>query len=125
VGGGPFQTFTMSTGAVLGPVNTLELIGPEGKKISLVLNTDFVPQSFGGAGAFTGDLVFCGYGIEAADKNFDEFAGIDLKGKVAIIMRKVPQQGHPNPVFNASGRGGMSSHAELRTKLDRAFDKGA
>ncbi len=85
VGGGPFQTFTMSTGASLGTPNTLELIGPEDKKLSLILNTDFVPQSYGGAGAFTGDLVFCGYGIEAPDKNFDEFAGIDLKGKVAII----------------------------------------
>ncbi len=125
VNGGPFQTFTMSTGSSLGPVNTLEFIGPENKKISLALNTDFVPQSFGGAGAFTGDLVFCGYGIEAADKNFDEFAGLDLKGKVAIIMRKVPQQGLPNAVFSASGRGNMSSHAELRTKLDRAFTKGA
>src|SRR5262249_38893855 len=89
-GGGPFQTFTMSTGSVLGASNTLELAGPENKKLTLAINTDFIPQSYGGAGAFLGDLVFCGYGIEAPDKNFDEYAGIDLKGKVAIIMRRVP-----------------------------------
>src|SRR5262249_27043992 len=84
VNGGAFQTFTMSTGASLGTPNTLELVGPENRKLTLALNTDFIPQSFGSAGAFLGDLVFCGYGVEAADKNFDEFAGIDLKGKVAI-----------------------------------------
>ncbi len=124
VNGGPYQTFTMSTGAELGSLNSLEITGPENKKQTLTLNTDFVPQSFGGAGAFSGELVFCGYGIEAPDKKFDEFAGIDLKGKVAIIMRKVPQQGTPHAPF-ADARGGVSSYGELRTKLDRAYDKGA
>jgi hypothetical protein len=123
-GGGPFQTFTMSTGSVLGSPNTLELAGLDNKKLTLAINTDFIPQSYGGAGAFLGDLVFCGYGIEAPDKNFDEYAGIDLKGKVAIIMRRVPQQGNPHGNF-AETKGGMSQHAELRTKLDRAFAKGA
>jgi hypothetical protein len=58
VGGGPFQTFTMSTGAALGSPNTLELAGPDNKKLTLAINTDFIPQSYGGAGAFVGDLVF-------------------------------------------------------------------
>jgi hypothetical protein len=124
VGGGPFQTFTMSTGAVLGSPNALELAGPDNHKLTLAINTDFVPQSYGGAGAFLGELVFCGYGIEAPDKNFDEYAGIDLKGKVALIMRRVPQQGNPHGSF-AAARGSMSQHAELRTKLDRAFARGA
>ena len=128
VGGGPYQTFTMSTGATLGSLNALEISGPEAKKLTLTQNADFVPQSFGASGTFSGELVFCGYGIEAPDKdpskNFDEYAGIDLKGKVAIIMRKVPQQGNPHGNFSDS-RGGVSSHGELRTKLDRAFAKGA
>src|SRR5262249_30729959 len=49
-GGGPFQTFTMSTGSVLGTPNTLELAGPD--KLPLAINSDFIPQSYGGAGAF-------------------------------------------------------------------------
>jgi hypothetical protein len=124
VDGGPYQTFTMSTGASLGSPNSLEIAGPEGKSLTLTQKTDFQPQSFGASGTFTGELVFCGYGIEAPDKNFDEFAGVDLKGKVAIIMRKVPQQGNPHANFS-DARGGVSSHGELRTKLDRAFAKGA
>src|SRR5262245_16499600 len=124
VGGGPFQTFSMSTGAVLGTPNSLELAGPENKKVTLTLNTDFIPQSYGGAGAFLGDVVFCGYGIEAADKGYDDVAGINLKGKVAVVMRRVPQQGNPHGQFS-DPKGGMSQHAELRTKLDHAFTKGA
>ena len=124
VSGGPFQTFTMSAGAKPGSLNTLEITGPENRTLTLTLNTDFAPQSFGAAGAFYGELAFCGYGIAAPDKNFDEFAGIDLKGKVAIILRRVPQQGNPHGAF-ADTRRGMSTHAELRTKLDRAFSRGA
>ena len=124
VHGGPFQTFSMSTGATPGSLNSLEFTGPKNTKLSLVLNTDFAPQSFGAAGAFYGELAFCGYGVAASEKNFDEFAGIDLRGKVAIILRKVPQQGNPQGAF-AETRRGMSTHAELRTKLDRAFSRGA
>jgi len=123
VNGSPFQMFTMSTGATLGPLNTLEIAGQEGKKLTAALDSDFAPQSFGNSGAFTGELVFCGYGIEAPDKNFDEYAGLDVKGKVAIIMRKVPRQGEAHGVF--TGRRGVSSHGELRAKLDRAFAHGA
>lgn len=123
VQGGPFQTFTMNTGASLGSLNTLEITGPAGQKLTAAVNADFLPQSFGSAGAFTGELVFCGYGIEAPDKNLDEYAGIDLKGKVAIIMRKVPRQGDAHGPFMS--RHGVSSHGELRTKLDRAFAHGA
>jgi len=47
-----------------------------------------------------------------------------LKGKVAIIMRKVPQQTNPHAPFS-DGRRGVSSDGELRTKLDRASAKGA
>src|ERR1700722_12413392 len=34
VGGGPYQTFTMSTGATLGSLNSLEITGPEAKKLT-------------------------------------------------------------------------------------------
>ncbi|MCY2963728.1 MAG: M20/M25/M40 family metallo-hydrolase, partial [Planctomycetota bacterium] len=124
VNGTPFQPFTLPTGAKQGPVNTLEIVGPEGAKINPTLATDFTTQSFGGAGAFFGEMVFCGYGIEAADKNYNDFEGIDLKGKVAIILRKVPQQGNPRGPFS-SGRGGVGPHGELRTKVINAATKGA
>jgi len=124
VQGGAFQPFTMPTAAVEGPVNTLEIVGAEGAKLNAVAKTDFSTMSFGGAGAFFGDVVFCGYGIEAADKNYNDFEGIDLQGKVAIILRKVPQQSNPKGPFSG-GRGGVGPHGELRNKVINAAGKGA
>jgi hypothetical protein len=121
---GAFQTFDMTTGATLGKPNTLALHGPEGKQVDAKLNADFTPLSFGGSGTFAGELVFCGYGIEAPDKNYDDFAGLDLKGKIALIMRREPQQGNPHGAF-AGTHGELSLHSELRTKVSNAFGKGA
>lgn len=126
---GAFQTFSMTTGAVMGTPNTLTLAGPEGKRIELKANADFVPASFGGSGKVAGDLVFCGYGIEYTDKenkdkSYDDFAGLDLKGKVAIILRRVPQQNNPHGPF-AGPHGGISEHGGLTNKVSNAFGKGA
>ncbi|MFN0051599.1 MAG: M20/M25/M40 family metallo-hydrolase [Planctomycetales bacterium] len=123
VAGGPFQPFQMHTGAVQGAVNTLEVVGSD-RRIELKLNDDFTPQSFGGVGPFSAELAFVGYGIEAGDKGYDDFAGLDLTGKVAIILRKVPQQSNPQGKFS-SPHGGVSTYGELRTKINSASAKGA
>jgi hypothetical protein len=123
--GGPYQPFQMNVAATLGDVNTITLRGPENKQLELKLNADFVPQSFGGAGTISGDLAFCGYGIEAADKDYDDFSGIDLKGKIAIIIRRTPDQGNPSGKFAPARGREMSRYAELRTKVRAAHDKGA
>ena len=124
VNGQAFQKFEMATGASLGSPNTLELNGPESRRLELKLQNDFVPLSFGGAGAVKGEIVFCGYGIDAPDKHYDDFAGIDLKDKIALIMRRVPQQGNDDSPF-AGPHGGISREGELITKVSNAFGKGA
>ena len=35
-------------------------------------------------------LVFLGYGLQIPEKNYDDFAGLDLKGKVAVTVPGVP-----------------------------------
>lgn len=124
VKGDAFQKFQMSVGSDLKEPNTLELRGPEGKKIELKLHSNFEPQSFGGSGKFDAELVFVGYGIEAADKQYDEFAGVDLKGKIAVIMRRTPRQNDSHGPFGGGPRG-VSQQASLQTKVSQAFGKGA
>ena len=122
--GGAFQTFTMTTGAKLGEHNSLAFVGPDGQRFELKHDDDFVTCSFGGSGEFDAGLVFVGYGIDAPDEDYNDFAGIDLKGKVALIIRRVPQQADPHGAF-AGPHGGMSRHAELRTKVSNAYRAGA
>lgn len=119
-----FQKFTMVTGAELGSPNTLAFQGPDEKTIPLEFDADFQTCSFGGSGELDHELVFLGYGIEGKEEGYNDFEGIDVKGKVAIIMRRVPQQANPYSPFTG-GHGGISRHAELRTKVSNAFGKGA
>jgi len=44
------------------------------------------------APAVEAPLVFVGYGLSIPESNFDELAGIDLKGKVAVLITGSPEQ---------------------------------
>ena len=124
IAGQSFQHFSMTTGAELGPNNNLTLMGPGGKTILAKIDTDYVPCSFGGAGTVDIPVVFCGYGINAEDEGYNDFAGVDVKGKAVIIMRRVPQQGNPHGPF-ANPHGGIGRQADLRSKVSNAYTAGA
>ncbi|GAB4149663.1 MAG: M28 family peptidase [Planctomycetaceae bacterium] len=119
---GAFHKFTMDTGAKLGKPNELVIQGPDKKTLTLKFDKDFRTCSFGGSGKFSGGLVFCGYGIDAKNKNYQDFAGIDVRGKVVIIMRRTPGQKNPHGPF-----GGTQSriYGSLRAKYQNAFKRGA
>lgn len=122
-GGDPFQEFEVTDGAKLTEPNSLVLSGPDGQRIEFQLGTDFNVCSFGEAGTFDAPLVFAGYGIEARDLEFDEFQGLDVQGKVVVIVRRNPLQGDAHSAFAVNH--GISRHAALTTKISRAFSRGA
>ncbi len=122
-GGDPFQEFEITDGAELGSPNSLTFTGPDGQVLNLKMNEDFQVCSFGGTGKFEGELVFVGYGIVAKEPSYDEYADIDVKDKIVIVMRRNPSQSDPHGAF-AVGHG-ISRHAALTTKLSRAFTRGA
>jgi hypothetical protein len=124
VHGSPFQTFTMAAKAELGLPNSLRFIGPDGKTTELKQDVDFRPCSFGGAGKIEGELVFCGYGIDASRRDFREFKGVDVKGKIVIVMRRVPRQGDPHGAFSRPS-GDIARDGELQTKLSNVISEGA
>ena len=124
VEGKAYHKFTMVTGTELGSPNSLQFNGPEGKTVSLEIDKDFQVCSFGGTATFDGGIVFGDYAIDASKEKYNSFEGIDVKGKAVIVMRRTPQQGNPHSPF-AGPHGGLSRHAELRTKVSNAFSKGA
>ena len=95
--GGPFQKFQVAVDAELGPNNRLALVGPPKDKggkprtIELVLGKDYMPLAISGNGKFDLPLVFAGYGITAPKANYDDFAGVDLAGKAAVMLRHQPR----------------------------------
>jgi len=130
VEGGPFQKFQMTIGADEGKANELKFIGPEvkegesAKRLVLVPSRgkDFNPLALGGSGKLDAPLVFAGYGITDKEKQYDDYAGLDVKGKVVIVLRHEPQQdkkpGSPHG-------GAPSMHAPFSRKLSNAYEHGA
>lgn len=53
---------------------------------------DFALASTSVAGAqASGEIVFVGYGISAPDKGLDEYAGVDVKGRIVIAFKGSPK----------------------------------
>lgn len=81
-----------------------EILTPEhfaviknGSRINHTIGKDYVYRGFTGAGKFTAPVVFCGYGLAQPDKGYDDYAGIDVKGKVVMVFKY-------NPKWNIDGK---------------------
>jgi hypothetical protein len=53
------------------------------------IGIDFVPVA-GLEGNAEGELVFAGFGIDASDERYDDLAGLDLRGKIALVVEGEP-----------------------------------
>lgn len=51
---------------------------------------DFMPGSTSGNGEITADVVFVGYGITAPELRYDDYAGMDVEGKIVLLTREGP-----------------------------------
>ncbi len=50
-----------------------------------------------------GSVVFAGFGITAPELNYDDYAGIDVKGKIVLIFDHEPQENDAKSRFNGKG----------------------
>jgi hypothetical protein len=113
------QPFTVITGARLKGDNHL-VVHQENSKAALKPNQDFVPFSFSASGSLTSPVVFAGYGASADEFHYDDYAGIDVKDKIVVVLRYEP------PAFAASsGNHGLTTHSQLITKAINARNHGA
>lgn len=126
-GGDAFQDFEVVNGVELDGKNELSLVGPDGQTVPLAITKDFEVGSFGDSGVLDTPLVFAGYGIEI-EKGYDDYAGLDVKGKVVVILRRTPQQEENHGVIESLKAflgHGAAQHGALRGKVSNAFRRGA
>jgi hypothetical protein len=83
------QAFTVPTGTRLGAVNTLALLAPAAR--TFTLGTDFTPLAVSTDGAIEGEVVFAGYGITAPDLQYDDYAGLDVRDRIVIVITGDPR----------------------------------
>jgi hypothetical protein len=126
---GYFQPFFISAGLHPKKDQFMAFDGPDGQSIKLQYRDDFTPLAIGTAGILEKTpIVFAGYGITAkkgprnAGLEYDDYAGIDVKGKAVLIMRREPQERDGKSPFDGKE---YSSFATFLHKAVNAFQHGA
>lgn len=102
------QPFEMTVGVKLGKKNQLLVAGKK-KKVGV----DFMPYGFSKSGEATGIVAFAGYGIQAKEYDYDDYAGLDVAGKIVVVLGDEPGELDPKSPFD--GRR-PTRHSQLRTK---------
>lgn len=121
--GGPdgtyFQTFPLFTGAKAGPNNHLILKGPLGQTVALAADKHFNPSGLTALGQVDAELIFAGHGITSDEPKYDDYAGLDVAGKIVLVLDGAPRRGHryADP-FTTEGR--PHPQASVRAKVENA-----
>src|SRR5579862_3504920 len=116
-----YQDFEVTTSAKLGNQNEINYSNGV-KKETLRFNQDFIPLNVSSAGKVSGEVVFAGYGITAPEYNYDDYAGLDVKGKIVLLLRHEPQEFDDKSVFEGKV---YTAHAQIFSKAANAKIHGA
>lgn len=83
--------------------------------------SEYMPGSTSGSGEVTGEVVYAGYGITAPELGYDDYAKIDVKGKIVLIEREAPV----SPDAGAEKFNPWYDHSFHQSKLANAVKHGA
>jgi aminopeptidase YwaD len=114
------QPFSFTAGVSLGKQNRLTLTSSgrgAPKPVTLTVRQEFMPLAFARNGTVTAPMVFVGYGISAPRIQYDDYAGVDVRGKIVVALRQSPDGDDPKSKFGP--------FAPLRSKATTAREKGA
>jgi hypothetical protein len=111
------QTFEFPIGVELGPDNRLVL--QHGSRLAKIFSpgVDFMPLAGAVSDRVILPVVFVGYGISAAGIGYDDYADVDVEGKIVLALRFSPEGDDPGTRF---GR-----YLTERHKAAVARDRGA
>ncbi len=117
-----FQSFEFNAGErVIAEKTNLEVTGlsVEPRK----LDKDFRPLAFSDNGTADGEVVFAGYGLSvpeaAGQQRYNSYEGLDVKDKIVLILRYVPEDVEP------ARRAHLNRYSGLRYKAMMARERGA
>lgn len=117
--GGFFQSLEALVGANVKEPSRLSL----GDASPLALHEEWIPLGFSRSGSVEAEVVFAGYGITATDYGYDDYAGLDVKGKIVLVLRYEPPPKDDQSPFRKPPR--YSNHATLLSKANNARAHGA
>jgi aminopeptidase YwaD len=114
------QAFTVATGIKLGEGNALRIVTPAAR--ALALGREFVPLTVSADGGWEGDVVFAGFGITAPDVGWDDYAGLDVRGRIVLVIEGEPRRADAAGPFR---RPDAYHYSERSHKVINAREHGA
>jgi Tol biopolymer transport system component len=93
-----------------------------GNTIKGLADDEWTPLGFSSSASFNAPIAFVGYGIDAAPLNYREYEGIELRGKVALMLRYEPQERDEKSPFDGKR---PSRWSAMRYKAMQARERGA
>jgi hypothetical protein len=107
---GTYQApFDFSATAVTPPIG----LAVDGQAVEY--GKDYVDLLYTGTGKVEAEVVFVGYGISAKDRGWDDYDGVDVKGKVVLALRGAPTARETE----------FATERQIGWKSSQAADRGA
>ncbi|NHZ98934.1 M28 family peptidase [Massilia sp. CCM 8734] len=123
--GESFRQSVKIAGVKSTPTTSSVALEAGGKAQSLAFGKDWVwaPGDARDVHAMDAELVFVGYGITAPEEGWDDYKGVDVKGKVVVMMVNdpAPTAAEPNR-FNGKG---LTYYGRWTYKFEEAARQGA
>ncbi len=95
---------------------------------SFKIGDDYTPLGLSSNGSASGGLAFVGFGISSPADGYDDYEGIDVNGKILVILRGSPDHNDYHGPHNDARRdphSPLNSHMALTTKVLTAREHGA
>ena len=105
----------------LGDTNALR-VSVDGVGEDFAIKDDFTPFDNTGDGEVEGELVFAGYGISAPEYKYDDYAGLDVRGKIVLVLRHEPGEEDSSSVFLGKK---TTEYSNVTSKTRQALERGA
>ena len=112
-----FQGMEVTTGVEVGEPCAFEVNGQR-----FYPGDGMQPIGFSTNGTLQAPVVFAGYGISAPGFEYDDYAGLDVRDKIVLVLTNEPGEMDSTSRFDGSVN---TPHAELRTKAINAREHGA
>jgi Zn-dependent M28 family amino/carboxypeptidase len=120
---GTYMQKVPMVGITLTPETTFSLLPAHGSARDLKQLTDYVAhdETQQADSTVNAEIVYVGYGVEAPEYKWDDYKGVDVKGKVLLMLVNEPTSDDPN-FFKGKA---LSYYGRWTYKYEQAARKGA
>lgn len=105
----------------LGEDNHLKITKDNAER-AYTIKTEYTPFDVTGNKEARAPIVFAGYGIAAPEYKYDDYGGIDVKGKIVFVLRHEPGEDDSSSVFDGKK---PTKYSDVSQKVKSAIAHGA